>query len=79
MLSASNLRRDEPHEAAAEFWHLPQAPADHARGVDMNVRMLRQNAALDDMSSMDPKKQKPLLRAIVAEYKWVYLDRKSVV
>lgn len=41
--------------------------------VDMNVRMLRQNAALDDMSSMDAKKQKPLLRAITAEYKWVYL------
>jgi len=41
--------------------------------VDMNVRMLRQNAALDDMSSMDAKKEKPLLRAIAAEYKWVYL------
>ena len=41
--------------------------------VDMNVRMLRQNAALDDMSSMDAKKQKPLLRAIIAEYKWAYL------
>ena len=41
--------------------------------VDMNVRMMRQNAALDDMSSMDAKKQKPLLRAIAAEYKWVYL------
>lgn len=42
--------------------------------VDMNVRMLRQNAALEDMSSMDGKKQKPLLRAIAAEYKWVYLS-----
>ena len=41
--------------------------------VDMNVRMLRQNAALDDMSSMDAKRQKPLLRAIIAEYKWAYL------
>ena len=41
--------------------------------VDMNVRMLRQNAALDDMSSMDAKKQKPLLRSIISEYKWAYL------
>jgi methyl-accepting chemotaxis protein len=41
--------------------------------VDMNVRMLRQNAALEDMSSMDAQRQKPLLRAITAEYKWVYL------
>lgn len=41
--------------------------------VDMHLRMLRQNAALDDMGSMDAKKQKPLLRAIAAEYKWVYL------
>src|SRR5713101_1912900 len=41
--------------------------------VDMNVRMLRQNAALDDMSPIDAKAEKPLLRAIAAEYKWVYL------
>ncbi len=41
--------------------------------VDMHLRMLRQNAALDDMAAMDGKKQKPLLRAIAAEYKWVYL------
>jgi methyl-accepting chemotaxis protein len=41
--------------------------------VDMNVRMLRQNASIDDMSSMDAKRQKPLLRAIAAEYKWIYI------
>jgi len=41
--------------------------------VDMHLRMLRQNAALEDMAAMDGKKQKPLLRAIAAEYKWVYL------
>jgi len=41
--------------------------------VEMHLRMLRQNAALDDLASMDAKKQKPLLRTITAEYKWVYL------
>jgi len=41
--------------------------------VDMHLRMLRQNAALEDMASMDGKRQKPLLRAIAGEYKWVYL------
>jgi len=41
--------------------------------VEMHLRMLRQNAALEDMASMDAKKQKPLLRAVAAEYKWVYL------
>ena len=41
--------------------------------VDMHARMLRQNAAIDDMSSMDAQKQKALLRAITAEYKWIYL------
>ncbi len=41
--------------------------------VGMHLRMLRQNAALDDLASMDAKKQKPLLRAIAAEYTWVYL------
>src|SRR5438552_2726968 len=41
--------------------------------VEMHLRMLRQNAALEDMSSMDGKRQKPLLRAIATEYKWIYL------
>jgi methyl-accepting chemotaxis protein len=41
--------------------------------VDMHQRMLRQNAALEDMAAMDGKKQKPLLRAITGEYKWIYL------
>jgi len=37
--------------------------------VDMHLRMLRQNAALEDMAAMDGKKQKPLLRAIAAEFR----------
>src|SRR5256712_13253491 len=41
--------------------------------VEMHLRMLRQNAALEDMSSMDGQRQKPLLRAIATEYKWIYL------
>src|SRR6266542_1955514 len=41
--------------------------------LHMHLRMLRQNAALEDMAAMDGKRQKPLLRAIAAEYKWVYL------
>lgn len=41
--------------------------------VEMHLRMLRQNAALDDLASMDATKQKPVLRAITGEYKWVYL------
>ncbi len=40
--------------------------------VEMNTRMLRQNAAEPDMRSMDPEQQKPILEAIKAEYPWVH-------
>jgi len=41
--------------------------------VDMNVKMLRQNAALDDMVSMEAKHQRRILLAMANEYKAVYL------
>jgi methyl-accepting chemotaxis protein len=41
--------------------------------VDMNLRMARQNAALDAITGMDGKTQHPVLRSIADEYKWVYL------
>src|SRR5262249_12215096 len=41
--------------------------------VEMNFKMLRQNAALDEMASMDPKKQRPILRSVLNEYRWIYL------
>lgn len=41
--------------------------------VEMNLKMLQQNAALDDMASMDPKRQRAILKAILAEYRWAYL------
>ena len=41
--------------------------------LEMNLRMARQNAALEDVSSMDAKRQRPILKAIAAEYRWAYL------
>lgn len=41
--------------------------------ADMNVKMLRQNAALDDIIAMDPKRQRRTLLSIVNEYKAIYL------
>ena len=41
--------------------------------VDMNVKMLRQNAALDDVASMDAKRQRRILLSMANEYKAVYL------
>ena len=41
--------------------------------VDLNVRMARQNAALEDVESMDAKRQRPILKAMAAEYRWAYL------
>ena len=41
--------------------------------VEMNLRMLRQNAATSQMRSMDPNKQEELLKLITKEYNWNYL------
>jgi len=41
--------------------------------VEMNLKMARQNAALEDVGSMDPKRQRPVLKAMAAEYRWAYL------
>lgn len=41
--------------------------------VDMNVKMLRQNAALDDIAAMEAKRQRRILLSIVNEYKAAYL------
>lgn len=41
--------------------------------VDMNVKMLRQNAALDDLATMDARRQRRVLLSIANEYKAVGL------
>lgn len=41
--------------------------------VDTNVRLLDQNAALPDMTSMNTERQTPLLKAINETYEWTYL------
>ena len=41
--------------------------------VGMNLKALNQNGALADMVSMDPKRQNPILRAMLNEYRWSYL------
>lgn len=41
--------------------------------VDTNLRMLRQNARLEDIVSMDPHRQAPVLQSIIREYPYVFL------
>ena len=41
--------------------------------VTMNFKALKQNASLQDMSSMDAARQNPLLQSMLKEYKWSYL------
>jgi methyl-accepting chemotaxis protein len=41
--------------------------------VEMNYRMLKQNAALADIRSMQAEKQNPILKTIGDEYDWAYL------
>ncbi len=41
--------------------------------VDMNIRVLRQNATLDAILSMDAIQQNPVLKTIAKSYQWSYL------
>ena len=41
--------------------------------MEMNLKVLRQVALLDDVISMDKQKQFPILKSVANEYKWVYL------
>lgn len=41
--------------------------------VDMNQRMLLQNAELNDIKSTDPNRQNAVLRSIIQNYPWTYL------
>jgi len=41
--------------------------------VDTNLRMLRQNGRLDDIISMDPRRQAPVLQSIIREYPYIFL------
>jgi methyl-accepting chemotaxis protein len=40
---------------------------------DKNVKILKTAARLPDIQSMDQRKQEPILKAISAEYPWIYL------
>src|SRR5262244_3466990 len=64
--------RSESEKLSSQIEQRLSSQADTMTGyvdawVDMHLRMLRQNAALEDMASMDGKKQKPLLRAIAPD------------
>ena len=41
--------------------------------IGLNLRVLRQNAALKDIISMDPETQNPILRSVDEVYEWTYL------
>ena len=41
--------------------------------IDKNVRVLKAVVKLDSITSMDPKQQEPVLKAIAEEYSWMYL------
>jgi methyl-accepting chemotaxis protein len=40
--------------------------------ADMNLRVLRENALLPAIISMDSNQQKPVLKAIQSTYEWSY-------
>ena len=54
--------------------HVSDALVDHVnQWVDMNYRVLKQNAALPQIISMDANQQNAILRIIADEYNWAYL------
>ena len=46
--------------------------------MDMNIKMLRQIAALDVMKSTNDKKQLPLLHSIIKQYPWYWVATKRL-
>ena len=68
--SVDHLSRDIEERLSAQ--------ADNVVGfvdawVDTNRRMLRQNARLEDMVSLDPERQSAVLQSIVREYPYIFL------
>jgi len=41
--------------------------------VDTHARLLRQNASLDDIVSMNTRRQAPVLQSIARQYPWIFL------
>ena len=61
---------------SAEVEHLLSTQSDAVvtyvdTWMEMNIKMLRQNASLDDIVSMNPERQKPILKSILKEYTWI--------
>ena len=68
--SVDHLSRDIEERLSAQA----DSAAVYVNGwLDTNLRMLRENSRLNDMVSMDPVRQAPVLRAIVREYPYIFL------
>jgi methyl-accepting chemotaxis protein len=70
--------RTSVEHLSADIEERLSAQADSAVGfinawVDTNLRMLRQNARLEDIVSMDPRQQAPVLQSIIREYPYIFL------
>jgi methyl-accepting chemotaxis protein len=70
--------RNSVEHLSADIEERLSAQAEGAVGfvnswVDTNLRMLRQNGRLDDIISMDPRRQAPVLQSIIREYPYIFL------
>lgn len=57
-----------------ELAHVGDLLTEKVNGwTDMNIRLLEQNAKLDDIVSMDTNRQTPILKSVLDTYEWTYL------
>jgi methyl-accepting chemotaxis protein len=72
--SAYQLERDWRQHTTLNLSLTAGGLASKVNGwLDMNLRLLREHVALQDMISMDAARQRPLLKAVQSTYEWVYL------
>ncbi|MDS4041797.1 MAG: cache domain-containing protein [Candidatus Competibacter sp.] len=73
-ISGYQIERDWRQNANQNLTLAANGLVGKANGwIDMNLRVLRENAVLPDIASMDAARQKPVLKAIQNSYEWAYL------
>ncbi len=73
-ISSFKSKEDWMTNIALNLSKTGDALANRVNGwVEMNLRALQQNAALEDVISMDADRQNPVLRAVSDTYEWIYL------
>ncbi|MBK1674101.1 hypothetical protein CKO35_12465 [Ectothiorhodospira shaposhnikovii] len=73
-IAVNQIERSWRDNVGQQIMITSQGLADRIDGwLDMNLRVLSQNAALPDIRSMETERQNPVLKALDDTYEWTYL------